>query len=391
MDAVSELYKILTNLFPARHVPIFLHEPCMDHYEEKAVVECVRSGFVSSVGEQVDHFESKLSQLVEAKHTICTSSGTTALHSLLYALGVKQDQEVLCPALTFVGTANAIAHTGASPHFIDCDETTLGIDASKLKKYLRAITKIKDGKLINKKTSRIISTLVIVHVFGHSVNMEALFEVGDEFGINIIEDAAESMGSTFNNKALGAQLCAGITSFNGNKIITTGGGGAIFTNNDALAAKVRHLTTTAKKPHPYVFSHDEVAFNYRMPNINAALGLAQLAKLETFLEKKRKIAEIYQKSFFSSKYWQFVEEPKRSKSNYWLNAVKLKQPSFELLSQSLEKLNSGKIHVRPVWTPLHKLPMFVDCPRSDLKITEKISQQVINLPSSPQLLELMNA
>ena len=342
------------------------------------------------MGEKIKEFEFHLEQICNVKNAIAVVNGTAALHALLVSLGIGVDDEVLCPSLTFVGTANAIALAGAIPHFVDCRSNDFTVDPQMLADYLSEIGELRRGHLYNKFSGKRIHAFVLVHVFGHPGAVIKLKEIAKRYGLFFIEDAAESLGTLYENKPVGSHGIAGILSFNGNKIITTGGGGAILTNDDTLATKIRHLTTTAKRQHRWKFYHDSTAFNYRMPNINAALGLAQLKKLSKAIDKKRQLAEIYHGAFSNARYWTFVEELAESRCNYWLNAVKLIQPDSEVLYETLDCLVEKGIHVRPVWQPMHLLPMYQRCPRSDLSVTEKLSQQTINLPSSPQLVDVIN-
>ena len=387
--AVEELIGIMSGLLPSINLPYHLHEPTLDKTDEDAVVSCIREKYVSSVGSWVNKFESELAHIFQARHAVCVFNGTVALHGLLHTLGIGRDDEVLCPALTFVGTANAISHSGATPHFVDCNAETLGVDADALRLYLNSIAIYRNGKLINKNTQRRIAALVVVHVLGHAADVDALQTVTDEYGLLLIEDAAEALGTLYKGKPVGARGKAGMVSFNGNKVITTGSGGALLTNDDHLAQHFRYVTSTAKLTHPWGFYHTEVGFNYRMPSLNAALGLSQLKKLPYLLEKKRNLAAIYAQAFNHSDYWGFIAEPSFSTSNYWLNAIKLKTPMREIVESGLEQLSQQQFYCRPLWTAMHHLPMYIHCPRGPLPITESLEQQVINLPSSPNLLNVI--
>lgn len=388
--AVEELVSIVSSLLPESGIPYHLHEPVLDHEEEAEVVSCVRSGYVSSVGEKVVQFESCLKDICAVENVIAVVNGTAALHVLLTSLGVDHNDEVLCPSLTFVGTVNAILHSGATPHFVDCRSSDLTIDPEFLVQYLEDIGEIKQGNLYNKVTGKRLRALISVHVFGHPGDAAKLKQIAEHYNLFFIEDGAESLGSYYDDEPVGSHGIASILSFNGNKIVTTGGGGAVLTNDNKLAAKVRHLTTTAKLPHRWEFIHDSQAFNYRMPNINAALGISQLRKLSKAVDRKRQLSEIYSRAFSGAKHWQFIKELAGTRSNYWLNAVKLIEPNAETLHHALEGLLSKGIHARPIWQPMHLLPMFQQFSRSDLSTTERLYKQIINLPSSPQLMDVIN-
>jgi perosamine synthetase len=286
------------------------------------------------------------------------------------------------PTLTFVATANAVAHAGAIPHFVDSDERTLGLDPYKLEVYLNDIAEIRNGACYNTKTGKKIAAVIPMHVFGHPVELDPLFKVCQGFKIVLIEDAAESLGSFYKGKHTGNWGKISVLSFNGNKIITTGGGGAILTNDTELADKAKHLTTTAKRPSEWEFSHDEVGYNYRMPNINAALGCAQIENLSYFLKEKRKLAKRYQSAFENIAGVSFFTEPEYARSNYWLNTIILEQGFEHERNTVLQILNDYGIQARPVWNLLHELPMYQNCPRTDLTTAERTAPRLINIPSS---------
>ena len=298
-----------------------LHEPTFNEIEVSYVSDCITSGWVSSVGKYVTRFEQDLANYVGVKRAVAVVNGTAALHVAMKIVGVKANDEVLMPALTFIATANAVSYLKAIPHFIDVEYETLGIDAKKLDDYLTEISIMQDGLCVNKETGRIIRAVVPMHTFGHAVNLEALQQVSDKYNITMIEDAAESLGTMYKGKMTGSFGKASALSFNGNKIITTGGGGAILTNDEALANYAKHITTTAKKPHVWEFEHDEVAYNYRMPNINAALGCAQLEKITDFLASKRALTAKYQDIFATMSGVTLFTEPIHSTSNYWLQTI----------------------------------------------------------------------
>lgn len=362
-----------------------LHEPQFAGREWDYLKKCLDSGWVSSAGSFVDDFESRLAATCGVRHAVATVSGTAALHAALLTLGVAAGDEVIVPALTFVATANAVAYCGAVPHFVDSLERGCGLDAAKLESHLERCSIRRDGRLLNVRTGRSIRAVVPVHVFGHPVDMAALNVIAQRFGLTVIEDAAESLGSTYGGRPCGGLGTLGALSFNGNKIVTTGGGGAIVTDDEALARRARHLTTTAKQPHAWAFLHDRTGWNYRLPNLNAALGLAQLEQLDRFVAAKRALARRYAEAFAGVQGLCCVEEPVGTTSNYWLNAILLDDDSGAARDAVLKAAHASGYLARPAWTPMHQLPMFRDCPRSDLSVAESIARRLINLPSSAVL------
>ena len=372
--------------------PAGLHEPCFQGREWDYVKDCIDTGWVSTAGSYVGRFEEMLGDFTDTSHVIATSSGTAALHAIFAGLDIGDSDEVIVPALTFVATANAVTYTGAVPHFADAEATSLGIDAEKLRVHLTEIATTRDGRLINQKTGRRIAAVVCMHTFGHPSDLDALTKLCDDFGIDLIEDAAESLGSYYKGRHTGNQGRVATLSFNGNKTITTGGGGAIMTNDDALAKRLRHLTTTAKQPHKWEFIHDEVGYNYRLPNINAALGCAQLEVLPEFLIQKRQLADAYDHAFSRLDGVTFFKEPSWGQSNYWLNLLMLDASDSTLRDEVLEATNASGFMTRAAWRPMHQLSMFMECPRMDLSVTEDTYTRLINIPSSSQLAtRLVNA
>lgn len=392
---MSQAYSTLTEsfLFGLNQVlgkpdeVIFLHEPEFFGNEWQYVKECIDTGWVSSVGKYVDEFERRLAEFTGARHAVAVVNGTAAQHIALQLAGVRPGEEVIVPSLSFVATANAVMHCGAVPHFVDSNKSTLGMDPEALSAYLKTVTDRTAGKLRNASTGRRIAAIVPMHTFGHPVDLAALLEVASRFELPVVEDAAESLGSTFNGRHTGTFGCLGVLSFNGNKIITTGGGGAILTNDPDLARHAKHLTTTAKLPHRWEFFHDEVAYNYRLPNLNAALGCAQLERLPDMLQRKRRIAEIYRAVFENQQGLTFVEEPKNCHSNYWLNAIRLENPDMKSRDALLAAANNAGYQCRPAWTLLHKLPMYQHCPRSPVPVAEALEASLISIPSSARLAE----
>jgi perosamine synthetase len=359
-----------------------LHEPEFTSRESVLVQDCLDSTFVSSVGKYVDQFEAMLAEYTGARHALAVVNGTVALHIALKLAGVQPEDEVLVPALSFVATANAVVHCGAVPHFVDSSLDTMGIDPIALSEYLVTTAEPASHGLRNRHTGRRIAAIVPMHTYGHPVEMALLMEVANRNKLPVVEDAAESLGSTHQGRHTGTFGKLGVLSFNGNKIVTTGGGGAILTNDAELARHGKHLTTTAKRPHRWEFFHDEVAWNYRLPNLNAALGCAQMERLANFLARKRGLATRYQAAFEHLGGVCFVTEPPGCRSNYWLNTVRLDQPDVNIRDHLLAAANDAGYQCRPTWTLLHKLPMYADCPRAPLSVAEQLEASLINLPSS---------
>lgn len=362
---------------------IGLHEPEFEAEDKKAVLDAIESTFVSSVGAYVDRFEEMVAEKFEVKKAVAVMNGTAALHICLLMAGVSHDDEVLIPALTFVATANAVRYCGAVPHFVDSEMQSFGICATKLDAYLESIADRTEACTVNKKTKRRIAAIVPMHVFGHPNDMDAINKVANKWNIPVVEDAAESLGSRYKDRAVGGEGVLAATSFNGNKIITTGGGGAILTNDPETAKHVKHLTTTAKLPHKWEFDHDRLGYNYRMPNLNAALGCAQLGRLEQYLEEKRALARAYQKRLANVTDVFFVEEPKYGRSNYWLNSIFVKDKSMR--DELLEISNNDGIMLRPCWKLMCDLPMYGQCQTDNLENAQEIVSTLINMPSSPFL------
>lgn len=365
--------------------PIALHEPCFCGNEWSYVKECLDTGWVSSVGKYVDLFEQRLAEITGAKKAVALVNGTAALHICLLIAGVEANDEVLIPTLTFIATGNAVKYCNAIPHFADSELSTLGLAAHKLDDYLAEISVMKNGACINKKTGRRIKAVVPMHTFGHPVDIEGIMALCQKYNLVFVEDAAESLGSYYNNKHTGNFGHIAALSFNGNKTVTTGGGGAILTNDENLAKLAKHLTTQAKVPHRWEFNHDMVGYNYRLPNINAALGVAQLESLDKFIANKRALAEKYRIAFQNLEGVDFVVEPSNSKSNYWLNALLLSADNAKYRDEILEITNQNNISTRPAWNLLHTMPIFADCPRMDCSTAVSIAQRLINIPSSPCL------
>ncbi|EAH6572865.1 aminotransferase LegC [Campylobacter jejuni] len=362
---------------------IALHEPCFIGNEKKYLLECIDSGFVSSVGEFVTRFEEALKEKTKARFVIATNTGTAALHIALLANGIDENCEVITQSISFVATANAIAYTGAKPVFLDIDENTLSLSPKALEHFLENQTYQKDNLSYNKTTHKLIKACVIMHTFGLSAHIKAIKELCEKYHILLIEDAAEALGSTYENKALGTFGKCGILSFNGNKIITGGCGGAILSDDENLAKLARHLSTTAKIPHPYEYDHDRIAYNYRLCNINAAILFAGLENLELFLENKRELAKIYKDFFKNHDKCKFIDEKSNERSNFWLNTLLFKNENLRNIF--LEECLKNNIFVRPVWKSLPSLKAFQNCQSNELINTKKLEKRLINLPSSVRI------
>ena len=356
-----------------------LHEPRFIGNEKKYLNDCIDSTFVSSVGKYVDTFEKEFASFVGAKYAIATVNGTAALHISLLLANVTKDDEVITQPLTFIATCNAISYCGAKPIFLDVDLDTLGLSPKALKDFLETNCEIIDNQCINKTTKRQIKACVPMHTFGHPCRIVEIKEICDEWNIALVEDSAESLGSFYKNKHTGTFGKVGAFSFNGNKIITSGGGGVIVTDDEILAKRAKHITITAKIPHPYEYVHDEVAYNYRLPNINAALLVAQMENLDKFLKSKRKLALVYEE-FFKTLDIDFIKEPNDSKSNYWLQAVLLNDENER--NEFLEFSNKNGVMTRPIWRLMNELEMYKTCQKDDLKNAKYLEQRVINIPSS---------
>ena len=362
-----------------------LHEPRFEGNEWVYLKECLDSTFVSSVGKFVDRFEADLVDYTGAKHAIAVVNGTAALHIALKLSGVISGDEVLLPALTFVATANAVTYCNAVPHFVDSEDDSLGIDSTKLREYLVNHTKQRAGQCVNKLTGRVIRAIVPMHTFGHPSDLDGLLALARDFNIVLVEDAAESLGSTYQSRHTGTFGRFGTLSFNGNKTITTGGGGALLTNDPDLALHAKHVVTTAKIQHLWDYNHDEVGYNYRMPNINAALGCAQLEKLPDKLLGKRNLFSRYEKAFSCIDGISLISEPRGCQSNYWLQTLMLDEGFASQRDIILEATNKAGLMTRPAWILMSKLAPFGDCPRMNLDVAESLSRRLINIPSSDWL------
>lgn len=363
--------------FTPLSVPVFAGN------EKKYLEECIDTTFVSSVGKFVDRFENDMAEYAGCKKAIVCVSGTNALHMSMILVGVERDNEVLTQALTFIATCNAISYIGAHPVFIDVDKSTMGLSPDALKEWLVKHAVVKNGQCYNKNTGRRVKACVPMHTFGHPVRIQEIANICEEYYIELVEDAAESIGSLYKGKHTGTFGKVGAISFNGNKTITTGGGGMMLFNDEELAVHAKHLTTQAKVPHRWEFRHDYVGYNYRMPNINAALGCAQLENLDKFIASKRQLALEYAEYFKNVDDIQFFTEPEDTFSNYWLQAVILKDKAAQ--QEFLQQTNDNGVMTRPIWELMNRLPMFEHCENDGLKNTIWFADRVVNIPSSVRL------
>jgi aminotransferase in exopolysaccharide biosynthesis len=369
---IRQLYNKTTDVIP-------LHEPRFIGNEKRYVNECIDSTFVSSVGPFVERFEKEFAEYVGSRYAIATVNGTAALHAALIVAGVDRDDEVITQPLTFIATANAIRYCGANPIFVDVDRDTMGLSPTSLKYFLEQECAVANGRCVNRSSGKTIKACVPMHTFGHPCRIDEIKAICDAWHIILIEDAAESLGSIYKSKHTGTFGKLGAFSFNGNKIITGGGGGVIVTDDEFLAKRAKHITTTAKMPHAWEYVHDEIGYNYRLPNLNAALLVAQMENLGKFLENKRELAAIYEK-FFTGTDIVFVREPKDCRSNYWLQAIIVKDTKER--DAFLKFSNENGVITRPVWQLMNKLPMFQTCQTSDLANALWLEERIVNIPSS---------
>ena len=377
-DFSKELVTFVRNQFATSDF-IPLHSPRFEGKEKEYLLDTIDSTFVSTVGAYVNQFEEKVSQYTGAKYAIATVNGTSALHAAMIVSGVKPNDEVITQSLTFVATCNAIRYCGAEPVFVDVDRTTLGMSPESLADFLDHYAEIReDGLCWNKISKRIIRACVPMHNLGHPVRIYKIRDLCEQYNIKLVEDAAESLGSSYDDTHTGLFGSLSAISFNGNKIITTGGGGMIITDDEIIAKQVKHITTTAKKQHPWLYIHDEIGFNYRMPNLNAALGCAQIEVLPDYVERKRMLATRYA-DWFSDKEYEFIIEPNNARSNYWINSFLVNNRKER--DEVLKYTNHNKVMTRPVWTPMHTLEMFRGSLSVDLSNTEWLEERLVSIPS----------
>lgn len=375
---IPETIAFIRDLYGKKEAFIPLHAPTFAGNEKKYLEECIDTTFVSSVGKFVDLFEQKVAEYTAAKHAVVCVNGTNALHIALKISGVEEGDMVITQPLTFIATTNAIVYAGAVPAFVDVDKDTMGLSPTSLERFLQDNAQLRNGTCYHKQTGRRIKACLPMHTFGHACRIEEILAICEHYHIAVVEDAAEAMGSYYKGKHLGTFAPIGAISFNGNKTITTGGGGMILTNDETIAHRAKHLTTQAKLPHAWEFVHDEIGYNYRMPNINAALGVAQLEQLDGFLVNKRATAEAY-KAYFEKQGIAFFAERENEKCNYWLNAIILKDK--EERNAFLTEANAQGVMSRPIWQLMNRLPMFVNCERGDLSNAEWLEARVVNIPS----------
>lgn len=373
----DEIIKFIKSLYPGQN-PVPLHAPVFLGNEKKYLADCIDSTFVSYVGKYVTQFEEMTAQYTGAKYAVAMVNGTAALQIALQVAGVKSGDEVITQALTFVATANAISHCGAHPVFVDVDVDTMGLSPQNLKDFILKNYSIKSGGTFNRLTGKRLAAIVPMHTFGFPCRIDDIVEISDSFNVPVVEDSAESLGSYYKNKHTGTFGIAGILSYNGNKTITTGGGGMIITDSEEFAKKAKHLSTTAKVSHPYEFVHDQVGYNFRMPNINAAIGVAQMEKIEDYLLNKRSTSNIYSE-YFESKNIDFTTEMKETKANYWLNVIRLKD--FNQRNTFLNFANGNGVMTRPVWQLMNKLEMYKNSQAGNLDNSEWLEERVVNIPS----------
>ena len=380
-----EILRRIRKVLPDAEKCYALHEPAFVGNELDYVSECIKTGWVSSVGKFVDRIEAQLAEYVGIKRAVAVVNGTAALQISLAASGLQAGDEVLIPTLTFVATANAVVHAGGIPHFVDTGPSSLNIDAVRVAQYLDKIATVSGGVCRNKKTGRRIFAIIPVHIFGHACQVDRFALLAEKYSLVMIEDIAEGLGTLYQGRHVGRFGKLAALSFNGNKIITTGGGGAVVTDDEKLADTIKHLTTTAKLSHRWEYVHDRVGFNFRMPNLNAALGCAQLEQMDKLLAQKRILAERYADAFAGLAEVRFIREPAQCTSNYWLNAICLAEPNISIRDEVLQVLNDEHIQCRPLWKLMHTLPMYVDSPRADIDFAVLHEAAVINIPSSPFL------
>ena len=375
---IPETIAFIRDLYGEKDAFIPLHAPTFAGNEKKYLEECIDTTFVSSVGKFVDLFEQKVAEYTAAKYAVVCVNGTNALHIALKISGVEEGDMVITQPLTFIATTNAIVYAGAVPAFVDVDKDTMGLSPTSLERFLQDNAQLRNGTCYHKQTGRRIKACLPMHTFGHACRIEEILAICEHYHIAVVEDAAEAMGSYYKAKHLGTFAKIGAISFNGNKTITTGGGGMILTNDETIAHRAKHLTTQAKLPHAWEFVHDEIGYNYRMPNINAALGVAQLEQLDGFLANKWATAEAY-KAYFEKQGIAFFAERENEKCNYWLNAIILKDK--EERNAFLTEANAQGVMSRPIWQLMNRLPMFVNCERGNLSNAEWLEARVVNIPS----------
>lgn len=375
---IEKIVKDIRTIYGEEFIP--LHIPFLDDTDKAHIVECIDSTFVSSVGKFVDEFEDLTAAFTGAKKAVATVNGTAALHTALKLMGVERDDEVVCQPFTFIATANAIHYCGAEPIFIDIEEEYLSLCPIKLRLFFENDTELKDGQRINKITGKRVRAVVMMHSFGMPGKVVEVYEVCKEFGVPLVEDAAESLGSYYKGVHTGVIGDIGILSYNGNKVMTTGGGGMILCKSEELGLKAKHITTTAKKAHRWAYDHDIIGFNYRLPNLNASLGVAQMKKLTNFLKKKRKVADVYSSMFSNIEGVKFFREDEDRVSNYWLNALIFDNP--KLRDEFLQYSNDNGVMTRPPWGLMNEQEPYKNCFKKDVSVSKHFAERLVNIPSS---------
>lgn len=381
----ADIVRRIRNALPADETRVALHEPRFLGNEKRYLDDCIDTGWVSYGGAYVGRFERALAESCDVAHAVAVTSGTVALQVALDVGGLQAGDEVLVPALTFVAAANAVVHAGGVPNFVDVDELSLGVSPAALSAYLAAIGESRGGMLYNRQTGRRIGALLPVHVFGHPADMDALADIAGRYNLLLVEDASEALGSRYKDRACGSLAPLAALSFNGNKIVTSGGGGAVLTDDRALAERIRHLTTTAKQPHPWAFVHDAVGWNYRLPNVNTALGLAQLERLQPMTAAKQRLWRRYAECFADTPGLRLFADAPFAASNHWLVSLILDAGNESCLEPILAATNAAGLTTRPAWTPMHELSMYAGNPRAPLPVAESLARRIVNLPSSPFL------
>ena len=379
MENKEKICDYIKSLYPEMPELVLLHCPQFLGNEKKYLNECIDTKFVSYVSHFVTDMEDHIKRITGAKYAVAMVNGTEALHMAIVSAGINPGEEIITQSLTFAATSAAIVHSGANPIFIDVDRDTMGMSPVALKNYLESSTEQKDGKCYNKKTGKVISACIPMHTFGHPCRIDEIAELCKQYNIILIEDSAESIGSTYKGKATGTFGKVGILSFNGNKCVTTGAGGMLITDDEAIASRAKYISTTAKQPSKWEFFHTEAGYNLRMPGTCGAIGTAQLEYFDETMKNKRETAEIYQK-FFAELGIECVREPKDACSNYWLNAIVLKDRAER--EEFLEYANSHGVQCRPIWTLMHKMPPYENCERTELPNSEWLEDRIVNIPSS---------
>jgi len=381
MSFDQKIVTYIKSLYP-EEIPVLLHCPKFFGNEKKYLTECIDTKYVSYIGKFVACMEDKVREITGAKYAVALTNGTSALHMVLLAIGVRAGDEVVTQSLSFAATSAAIAHAQGTPVFIDVEQSTLGMSPKSLCEFLDKSAEVIDQKCYNITTGKQIKAVMPMHTFGHPVKIEAIKEICDKYSLFLIEDAAESLGSFYRGKHTGTFGRAGVFSFNGNKLVTTGGGGMVITDDEVIVNRIRHISTTAKCPHRWEFYHDEVGYNLRMPSLNAAVGFAQLECFDQILENKRETAHLY-REFFNNMGIQFVIEPDNAKSNYWLNAIMFDDRKQR--DEFLEYSNNNDVQTRPAWTLLHTLPPYLHCQHTEMPNAEYIADRLVNIPSGVRI------